>query len=576
MSDTSANDRAVFLALCEQARHDSLLFANLQLSVSAGETTEDDDVPLVSPHPMHEFIHLLIDLCEKSKRGLNPVIIMPPGMGKTTTVAQRLVWEQGHFPHHRTALVSANENRTFETMTWIRNAFLNPVTQTVFPDLIPDVDRSKDGRGGGWSNSFLYFKGQDFAAFQAKKFMGAIEGGRFDRILADDTVTEDCKDSVVIRERTHKKLVRSWFRRVNNHRSRVFVLNNVWHPEDTIHKLIDNPGFSVFWLGYEGTERMWWKVHNPPEGWPHETEGNFDLWVNLPESKLRGIYAEDASVYRHLYEGRALADEDRVFPPRDEWGEYDAIPGPDEGGRIFAFMDPAGGKNIHKNCYAAYVLVMMTPKREILVLDCKVDRAPVNRQLVWPFEMAAKWARRGYRVWATGVEALSKEDDWILPRFDEERDRRRAAGEFWEANIEGRRPHENKESRIQALIPAFAHHQILFPKGFRDKVKGGGAEAAHWRHLVDQTEYYRGAQTGFVDAPDALAGAVEMARAMGPSLWLTSEKKKALPLSPSEAALEEIIDAQVFHASKTRQVQRRDAIPLTVGGGDSFIESLYA
>lgn len=551
MSEALSTDDAVFLALCERARKDSVVFANLQLSVSGP----------VTPHRMHEFLHLHIELCEKSKRRLNPVEIWPPSMGKTSTTAQRLVWEQGHFPHHRTGLVSANDHRTFETMTIIRNAFLNPITKMVFPHLEPDVERSRDGRGGGWSNDFLYFRGYEHPAFQAKKFLGQIEGGRFDRILLDDTVTEKNKDSVVIRERTHNVLTRSWFRRVNNSRSRCIVLNNVWHPEDAIHKLIENPGFSVFWLGYEGTERMWWRVYNPPEGWPHGEEGHFDLWEDMPEETLRGIYAENPAMYRHLYEGHAMSEEDRTFPCRDDWGEYDRIPGPNEGGRIIAFMDPSGGKRIDKNCYAALVLVTVTPKQEILVLDCFVDRVPVNKQIEWPFEMAAKWRRRGYQVWATGVEALRKEDDWILPRFDEEENRRKESGRFWQARIEPRRPIENKESRIQALIPAFVHHEILFPKGFKDMLKGQSREARSWRQLVDQTEYYRGEKTGFVDAPDALAGAVELAQSYGPKVIEAAVEYE----SPADADFARSIEESSLFIAQSKPIKRLEREPAMAG-----------
>lgn len=555
MPEQINRDDAVFLALCEKAREDSLTFANLQIAASAP----------ISPHKMHEFVHLLIDLCEKSSRRLNPVIIWPPGMGKTTTVAQRLVWEQGHHPHHRTALVSANDHRTFETMTWIRNSFLNPVTQAVFPHLKPDDRKSRDMRGGGWSNEFLYFHGYEFAAFQAKKFMGQIEGGRFDRILLDDTVTEKSKESVVIRERTHNVLTRSWYRRVNNKHSRCIVLNNVWHPEDAIHQLIGNPGFSVFWLGYEGTERIWWRLYNPPEGWPHGEEGNFELWEDMPEETLRGIYAENPSMYRHLYEGHALSEEDRTFPCRDDWGEYDHIPSPSEGGRLFAFIDPSGGKNIAKNCYAACVLVMITPQREILVLDCFVDRAPVSEQIKWPYVMAKKWHKKGYQVWATGVEALKKEDDWIIPRFDEEEKRRKESGDFWQARVESRRPKENKESRIQAMIPAFVHHEILFPKGFRDMVKGSSRDARNWRLLVDQTEYYRGEKTGFVDAPDALAGAVELATSYGPDNFVVKAERID---APGEVEWERALSEQHRHDLSVKVLTpfgEKDKQPVPIG-----------
>lgn len=549
-------------ALCHRALGDSVLFAEMQLAVASP----------IDHHPMHDFMHQLIDCCEKSVRRNKVAIVMPPGHGKSKSVAQRLVWEQGHNPGLKTALVSANDELSKETMIWIRNSFLNPVTKLVFPHLEPDVDRSRDGRGGGWSNTQLYFRGCEFPSFEVKSLFGSNEGGRYDRILLDDCVTRDVQQSIVLREKVQRALSKTWYRRVNNPDSRCIMLNNVWHPEDAVHKLIEAKSATVFWLGYEGFDRMWWRVYNPPETWPHGESGFFPLWDRLSAEALEDIYAEDPHTFEHLYRGRAMAAEDCPFPHRDEWGTYDRVPEPHEGGRLIAFMDPSGGKNVAKNCYAACILVMVTAKREILVLDAIVERAPVNEQVQWPFRLAAKWIAKGYEITETGVEILAKEDEWILPILRREEDRRREAGEEWRARVVARRPKENKESRIQSLIPKFVHKEIKFPAGFREMVKGSTREARWWRQLVDQTEYYRGEKVGFVDAPDALAGAVYIADKM------YVPKRTTIDTDAPVDNVDRMIDEHVsFMTAQSRIIRKPNGEYVTAAKAlkDDFMDRLY-
>lgn len=480
-----------------QARSNPRLFADL-LNASTGRQS--------SPHDLHALIQDFLDACLAAKKKC--VIQAPPEHGKTTQIIPRLIHYLANDPTRKVGIVSKDADLASEHLTRIRKALLSPVCRSVFPELAPDFKASAASRGarGEWSKVKLYLANQTQPAFETYSLTGAAEGHRLDMIWLDDCVTRDCLHSEAARKATAAAIFETFGQRLTDE-GLLIVTNNCWHKEDAIHQMMASPVYATLWIGYVDTTEMYFRIHNPPETWAGAVEGTMPLWQEQwPEDRLVKKTLEPGGVWKRLYQGKAIAPEECRFPSPETWGRWNWAE-LDKSWKLFAFLDPAGGKRADKGDYAAIVVVLRRPDATLDVVDCWVDRLPPERQVAACFALHEKWSRLGFGgLFEIEVEMLPKEELWVREQFRAAVERRKAAGDpFWQLNWKVNHPVENKAARIERLGPPIENGWLRFPEDLEERTR----ESDHWRRLVEQIEEWPFADHD--DAPDATAGATVLA-----------------------------------------------------------------
>ncbi|MEN6536695.1 MAG: hypothetical protein ABFD89_23770 [Bryobacteraceae bacterium] len=479
------------------AREDAQEFCDLGLAAE-GHT--------VVPHGIHVLMHRLIASCERLGRHL--VIVMPPEHGKTSQIAKLLVYCLGHDPTQRIGLVSADYDLGQRNLIAMRKTLLSRVTRAVFPDLRPDDGRSQ--ARGEWNKTRLYLEGQQWPAVEVFPRDGAAEGVRLDKIWMDDVVTRECARSQAERERAKASIHGTWLSRITRG-GMCIITNNCWHRADPVHEMTKSPSFTTLWVGYVGTSQIYWRIHFAPEGWTGPVEGRLPLWAPWPERRLLERQMMDRTTYKRLYMQRAVVAEDCRFPPVSEWTRWRVLPDPDKGARIFAHLDPAGGRRVDKGDFSALTLVMLSAETGLKhVIDCRVARDNPDDQVQWCFEMHDRWQRFG-GIFQLTVEALAKDQAWIRTPFEQERERRRSLGMAWDLDIVFTNPRENKGSRIELLGSPLRNGWLVWPEALEARMNS--FEDRSWQELVEQVEDFPFGEHD--DGPDSLAAACALADRVG-------------------------------------------------------------
>lgn len=493
-------------ALAVQARKDPEIYCDAMLA-AAGHS--------VIPHGIHHLLQHALGVCKAAGKHL--VVVMPPEHGKTSQIAQWLVWDLGNDPSLRVGLVSGDHDLAKRNLIAVRKAILSPFNQLAFPKMQPDVRASKTS--GEWSKERLYLAGQPSPAFEVFPLDGSAEGVRLDRIWLDDAVTRKCHRSEAERERAHSAIHGTWLSRVTAG-GFVIVSNNVWHRDDAIHRMTQSPSFMTLWVGYVGVSHFYWRVHFPAAGWKFGSEGTLPLWDVWPKERLKARRAEDRLTYKRLYGQKALLAEETRFPPADEWHTYkpEDLPPPGSGERIVAFLDPAGGKGAKNEDYAALMTVLIDAKRQSYLLDVWMRRAIPQDQV------AACWAAHrnvkamGYRgIDTLAIEMLPKDENWLeMPIRAFQAEMKARGDDDWKLNWIVNHPREHKHARIERINNHVRNGWLRFPEGFRRWMVDGTQGGEMWAALVAQTEDFPFADHD--DGPDALSGAVVLAEERGPAV----------------------------------------------------------
>jgi len=497
------------------------------------------------------------------ERKKHAVIVAPPEHAKTGQIIGRLVHEVGRDPSKHVGLVAKDGDLVKKNMIRIRKALCDKVTQTVFPMMRPDTRRSKNA--GEWSTNRLYLQGQSLPAFEGFTRDGQAEGSRLDIIWMDDCVTRECHRSQAERDAARSAIYNTWLNRITNNGICV-ISNNVWHREDPIHLMCESSSFSVLWVGYETDPyRLYWRTHHPTDVWKHGKRGEFKtLWDQWPASRLASKEAEDRLTWKRLYEGKAVLAEESRFPPMGAWKRYDCLPKPGSGERIYAHLDPSGGRSAHKGDFAALTLVMTTPDKRFFVLDPWVTRALPTEQRKACFESHRYWKSLGYQgIYRLNVEVLRKDQGWVTEPFRREIADMRARGDAaFDLPIRFTSPHENKGSRIERMSPYFENGWLEFPKDLERRMRLDAVTGRSWKQLVNQIEDWGLGRT-HDDAPDSLAGALFIAAKRGapaareaePEGGMSEELQKALNDYRNSPKIEKPLDAVRRPKSRQRVIR---------------------
>ena len=488
-----------------EARENAGLYVELMLAYEGHE---------VVPHGIHVLMRDALDVCRRA--GKHCVIVMPPEHGKSSQIAKWLVWQLGQEPSLRIGLVSGDEDLAKRNLILTRKTILSVMNRCIFPQLVPDTKASKTG--GEWSKERLYLQNMHAPCFEVFALDGNAEGVRLDVIWLDDAVTRKCHRSQAERERARSAIHGTWLSRVTRGGLCIFT-NNVWHRDDAIHRMLESPSFMVLWVGYAETDHFYWRVHHPAEGWEHGEEGTLELWPCWDKARLEARRAEDRLTFKRLYNQKALLAEDTRFPPADQWHTYtpEELPQPGSGERLYAFLDPSGGKMVEREDYAALAVVMMGRDRQGFLIDCWIVRAIPEDQVAIGWEMHKKWKRRGYEgLHLLAVEMLPKDEQWLRGPFMRHQQELKEAGDpDWKLDWTIRNPRIHKNTRIEKINPHIRNGWLKFPEGFQKLALSGTQKGEHWARMVSMMEDFPFADHD--DGPDSLSGAVEIAEAMGPA-----------------------------------------------------------
>lgn len=503
------NDDQVLAAHLALARSSPRDYTNTMIAAVDGDSVHD--------HPFMGLIYDSLNLCLKV--GKHCGLVMPPEHAKTTIIDRWLVWQKAHSPRIRIGISSGDDGLSKKSLTKIRKIILSDFNRAIFPHMMPDQSRSQ--ARGEWNQSRLYMDGDSSdPSFEVYPFEGMVQGARLDLLKLDDIVGISHKTSQADRERVHSILHATWLNRLTA-KGIAIIPANVFHREDAIHKMTESSSFHVLWMGYNGTDSIYWRVHHPVEGWKHGESGEFPLWEKVwPKKRLLAKEASDRLYYRQMFGGKAMLAEECRFPPREQWKTYDPedlITQINGGGRIYATLDPAGGKMVHKNDFAAIPVVMIGADKFVYVLDVWMAREEPQRQVAMLWELHEKWSHHGCQgIEHASIEVLPKDQGFIRPavRYQQE-ELRKAENAFWALSWDLHSVTVPKVTRIDGVVRYFTNGWIRWPWNLGELIQ----TSAHWRELVNQIEDFP--MGNHDDGPDALAACIELAVRRGPKLGTT-------------------------------------------------------
>lgn len=486
------------------ARDDVREYIMLMISAVDGDTVAE-----------HEMFDLYVDSIVASlAEPKHCLIIAPPEHMKTTVLRWALVWLKGKNPRLRFGLSSADLGRSKKTLTAIRKGITSSINRLIFPHMQPDMSRS--AARGEWSQMALYLDGDvTDPSFEVYAFWGEALGGRVDIWMLDDHVSPDCETSPTIREDTWRRLNGTFLNRLTDD-GIAFMLGNVWHREDPNHKMAQSPSVHTLWIGYNSTDELYWRCMHPARGWKHGEAGTMPRWEAVwPERRLIAKYNTDPGTYRKTFGGRALSEEDMVFPPHGKWKRYrpEEIASIKDQIRIYARLDPAGGKMLKKSDFCSISAVGIDKNRIMYLLAWRCFKASPLLQARALWDMHDWFKREGYLqgIYMAEVEMMPNDDGWIWPLIESINAEEQARGN----GLDVRASYSNipKPSRIHSMLKHFVHGFIRFPYDWESEMKASGET----REITSQIEEYRGEMTKeHDDAPDSLQGAIKLAEREGP------------------------------------------------------------
>lgn len=177
------------------------------------------------------------------------IIFAAVGHGKTHLLTHRILWELGNNPNLRVALIGAAKGAMpIKTLAKIKEMIEdeNPDAplKRVFPHLKPSVTNQI------WKREQIMIERSDVAAdpsIQTFGFEGKIHGSRIDLIIFDDFCDGDNTRTEQMRDKAYEWVTRSVLSRFPPQGGRVWMIGNVWHEDDLLHRLIKNAHFPALY-----------------------------------------------------------------------------------------------------------------------------------------------------------------------------------------------------------------------------------------------------------------------------------------------------------------------------------------
>ena len=165
------------------------------------------------------------------------VIMLPVGHSKTFTLGGLAMWELGRNPSMRGAIVSATQMQAEKPLGMVRDYIEKSARlKMVFPHLARSLNPHDS-----WSQSQITIErpfGIRDASLYAVGFGGALQGSRLSWIMVDDLLDEENTATNDMRQKVYAWFMRTVRSRLDPKNGRVCVINTAWHPEDYVHRLI--------------------------------------------------------------------------------------------------------------------------------------------------------------------------------------------------------------------------------------------------------------------------------------------------------------------------------------------------
>lgn len=218
-AETVAQARKVFAAHMELCRRDINAFIEYVLKDEvSGERVKQ------AP------IHLRIQELHRKHRRLG--LLAMPGCGKTQQTIALILFELGHNPKGRYAIVAQSQTKAKGILgTIARYIDKSEELHHVFPNLRP---------GDQWTDSAItvqrdgYIKDPSVVAYG---ITGDITGSRVDGLVIDDILSEKNTRTPAMREKMYAFAFRTLWDRVEKPNGWVIFMANAWHPDDLLHRL---------------------------------------------------------------------------------------------------------------------------------------------------------------------------------------------------------------------------------------------------------------------------------------------------------------------------------------------------
>lgn len=491
-----------------------------------------------SINKMHKFIfefyqkHVEETLPERE--GYRLAIAAPRGAAKSTLISLILPIHSILYEKERyIVIISATLKQAKQRLKNIRNELLSNKN-------IAEIFETKDNPENKWNAASIKYGAVQADVFSAGSEMRGISLGDFrpTKIILDDAESSESAETAEGRE----KLL-EWFKEIidnlGDKYTRIEVIGTLLHPKSLLSTLLERADFvSARFKSVESFSNetiLWEKWQNiyTDLANPHREDDAKKFFLQNKTAMLNGtkVLWEEKEDYYELMRQLAIAgrraffkekqndpsqNDRKIFNPTlfkyftsDENGDIvikQNCPGaaqPQASApepvlnirdlRIYGFLDSAMGKGTVKRRkegdYAAIITIGRDVRGYIFVLNAWMERASPSRQIEQVFALSQK-----YDYAAFGIETNCFQELLMLP-LEEERERRRNVGDFWEVKICQFASQIKKENRISALEPLVSNGWLLFEKNLPKK-------------FFDQLEDFpRGLHD---DAPDALASAIKL------------------------------------------------------------------
>jgi hypothetical protein len=205
------------------------------------------------------------DLCSQHER---LIIFAPIEHGKSQQLSVlRPIWELGQNPNLRIALISETAEMAYKWLGKIKlNIESNPRLHDIYPGLKPSRRRNRDEH---WLQKAILVQRDEAFSFREKDYSiealgvdGSIMGSRFDIAILDDTITRRNALTKGGRDGHFDWLHDTLLGRITKN-GKVWIPNNAWHKDDTLHRLERERGDVWKVVRYSaGAPNCWW-----PEQW---------------------------------------------------------------------------------------------------------------------------------------------------------------------------------------------------------------------------------------------------------------------------------------------------------------------
>ncbi len=357
-----------------------------------------------------------------------------------------------------------------------------------------------------WSVKSINVNGVQIDVFSAGTELRGITHHEF---RPTKVILDDCEDSDAVESAEQREKLLAWFQEVienlGDRYTHLDVIGTILHPESLLATLLKRPDFNgniyrsiiqfsentALWGRWQAlytnladakratTARLFFNAHRQEmlKGthvlWQAK-EDYYELMCQMTTRGRRAFFKEKQNQPYH--------PESRIFDP--EHFNYFRIEGDNivrecrarsetaDAGQaqqqqvslndltIFGFLDSAlgssRGKRRQSGDYAAIATVGRDPHGYLYVLDLWVKRTPPTKQIEQLFELHQRWH---YQLF--GIETNCFQKLLLLP-LEEERKRRKQAGEQWDLAVREVTHKQNKVERIMRIEPAVANGWIVF------------------------------------------------------------------------------------------------------------------